>query len=465
VRVGYATSDNDAWYYTNGPAWAPVGCCGGDANWSDGDAANAKWMLFARSPEARTPGAPCGSPGAKLQAIDGASPTQLPVLASNPGGPERLTFIQTPAGETTTDLDAVVLINRPLTDNCGKPVAGPLASVATGGGPALIRNKTWSQHPDVAQGYTDWIVEAPEVPAGSLLFWIAGGHANPQYFVLASEKDASGSPIQNLYRRKTDGTWGTPIYRGVAAWNPSLIHEWYGPVFPNPYDANVITLMTANDVQTTTDGATFTRDNVMSQLVTGSGQYALRTDFGGDPNYDGTLQFLRVTRSLSLGTISQIAYDQADPRKRAVAASSVGVFFDNGSGVWRDITPLLPHPLSPVTAVRVVGDAVYVAFAGRSVVRVDDAGDARLAAYYDVDPSAPNGVVATLRRSDGRSMAGATVTLTFVDPQRRRVVYSDKVGAIGEVGLPISNAHGGAIFLDFTGDDVTAPAHTAFLVP
>jgi hypothetical protein len=465
VRIGYAASDNDAWYYTNGPAWAVVGCCG-DGNWSDGDAANAKWMLFARTAESRTSGDPCGKPGATMQAIDGASPTRWGiVLASNPGGQERLTFIQTPADETATDLDAVVLVNRPLTDNCGKPVGGPLTSVATGGGQALIRNKTWSQSPDLALGYTGWIVEATELPAGSLLFWVAGGHANPAYFVLANEKDPSGNPIESLYRRKADGTWGTPIFRGVAPWNPSLIHEWYGPVFPNPYDANAITLMTATDVLTTTDGASFARDNVLSQLVTGSGQYALRTDFGADPSYDGKLQFIRATRSLSLGTISQIAYDQANPRKRAVAASSVGVFYDNGSGVWRDITPLLPHPLSPVTAVRVAGDAVYVAFAGRSVVRVDDAGDARLAAYYDIDPSAPNGVVAKLRRSDGKSMAAATVTLTFVDAQRGRVVSSQKVGASGEVVLPISNSHGGAIFLDFAGDDLTAPARTSFLVP
>ncbi len=71
-----------------------------------------------------------------------------------------------------------------------------------------------------------------------------------------------------------------------------------------------------------------------------------------------------------MSTVSQIAFNYDNPSER-VCGVQTGVFYYNPSnGQWTDLTWLLPSPRTPVTAVGVDREGVYVATDGRSLLRI-----------------------------------------------------------------------------------------------
>ena len=383
-------------------------------------------------------------------------------------------LVQTMTGDVKqVDLDAVMLVGRPLPGEscptapatCKVVTGGKLAGLGTGTGPALIRNRQFEKHPQVNATWNDWTVEAGNLPAGTFKFWVAGGHTSPVYYLLSNDTDASGNPTIALYRRKSDFSWESVLQGipNIGAGSP------YGPVYVNPYSAVELWVIQKDGVYWSKDqGSTWHVDPVLTALVTASGRYSL-TAVVGDPNsFDANTNLYFGARAFSMNPLADLRFARSNPSIRVAAGAETGVFYDRGDGIWRDLTPTLPRPLSVVSGVATDGSSVYVSLEGRSVVKIDTPGDAPPASYFVVDSKGTSGVVAKLMRADGTAIAGAKVKLAMIDASARaQLPYTETTGSGGEVGTPapVSTIPGGAIYVDFAGDKNSGPAQARFIVP
>jgi hypothetical protein len=369
----YPTSDNDVWFstfVTSPTAWHTTNL--GDVNWTAGDFANAQHAVAALhytcaamvSPSAGT------STGIALT-YDIASDT-----------PEAFKFIQSLPNENFAAngaLDAVMLVQLPLHDQGGLCVApthpattvpGALGDASLNGQLYLIRNRTFDQNPDINQYQgKGWTIEMP-APAGATRFWVAGGHANPVYYVYA---------IQNgqgyLYRRY-DEKWQKVNVQGVTTGDPSAFPNsqmvdsvFKGPVFVNPYNAAEIYVLTATGIQHSIDsGGSFTTDTQLTQLLTAYGKYALSPAFAGDADVN-----VRKTNRFNLnpmGALTSMAFRSDKPSIVVAASPYTGVFCQCGGGGWTDMSPFFPSPIAPVSSVAVDSTSLYVATEGRGIFRI-----------------------------------------------------------------------------------------------
>lgn len=452
--VATSTSDNDVWYgTTTGTNWRSPSCCG-DGNATASDAANPAWVLFVRN-----------GIDADLTRVDGGGGS-FADIAITTSPLYWFQFVQTMTGEVkAVDLDAVMLVSRPLKNQDGSLVGGKLAAIATGTGPALIRNRQFQKQPNVKSGWGDWTVEATDLPVGTYRFWVTNGHASTYYYVLAQEPDASGVVRFVLYRRKDVTGWEKLIddIPNIGAGSP------YGPVYVNPYYAGEVWAIRDDGVWSSTDAGTkFTKDDVLTALVTQSARYKLTNAVADDATYDAQSNLYYSGRGFSQNALADLRFARSNPKVRVAAGATTGVFFDGGDQIWRDLTPVLPKPLAPISGVATDGDAVYVSMEGRSVVRIDKPLDAKPASYFVVDPKAPGGVVAKLMRADGKAIGGVQVKVTVIDASARaQFPYEETTGPAGEIGLPVpvDAAARGAVYIDFAGDDKSAPAQTRFVMP
>lgn len=473
--VGYACPDNDAWYGpSDGSSWRATNRLG-DGGWTDADAANGTWMLLARS----------ASGAAVMQRLDGsaASMVRLSTDASRFSLPH---VIQTLVSERVPqDLDAVMLVFRPLLGVNKQPVGGALATLASGDGPAIIRNTTWSRNADVSNGYIGWNVEVASVPPGAEALWSSGGHtviAAPlpntppvglHYYITAREPDPGDASrtVLNIYRSKDLPSAGwTPLFSGAfdlgrEGFDPD--NGLHGPVFPNPYNNREVWILGSDGVYVSKDGATTSPDPVLTALITDSGRYEISHNNVDDRTFDGIAEMPFGGRTVSMGPLADMAFARDRANVRVAAGTVTGVFYDDGDGIWRSLTPSLPRPLAIVTGVKTDGRSVFVSFGGRSVVRVDAPGAARPVTYYEVSPLLPSDQAGILLDHARRPIAGATVSLHVLDP-KASVVFDGKVttGPHGEIVSPISGSTliGGAFYIAFAGDRDNAPSETRFVV-
>jgi hypothetical protein len=328
----------------------------------------------------------------------------------------------------------------------------------------------------VAGGYSAWAVEATDLPAGAQSFFVAGGHAialvgppgappmGTRYWVLSRDATA-GNPLV-LYRHN-DGPGWTSVFSGVLGANPGLIHAWYGPVYPNPYDTREAWWIAGDGIHVTRDaGKTVPVDDVLTALLTGSGQYPLTNDYLANGAFDGTIGVPASTRALALSTLSQMAFARDNPKIHVAASPFTGVFYDGGDGIWRDLGPTLPHPLSAVAGVRSDATSVYVAFEGRSIVRIDKPGDAPAASYFTRGGS--GNTLAVLDSATRNPIAGAQVSLRIIDPTAQAELdYGGTTSSGGEVASPLSIPipSGSAVFIRFAGSGSQGPADIRFVMP
>ena len=468
TRIAIPTADNDGWVF-DGTKWQSAGCCA-DGNWGDADAGNPSYALLARSPNY-----------AKLQALDPSGTSKGPPLRlTTDAAPDALflQFIQTLKNQQTGPLDAVMLVHGPVLDPQGKPVSGPLGRLT---GPALIRNTHWDSFPDVAAGgdYQGWAVEATGLPQGTQAFWVSNGHKHPVYYLSSRE---SGSLV--LYK-------GLSALGGALTWQrifPTLLdrnpaapcgpyYEWYGPAFINPYDPSRLVILANDGVKTSTDGGkSFIDDKVLTALITASGTFPLTRDYCPSVDLDGGSHSLPIaTRELNLATLSHVAFSRDDPNVRVAVSPFTGVFVDNGYGIWRALGGVLPHPAAPVAAA-VDQDSIFVAFGGRSVVRVDNAFNAPRASYFQVVPPSNRPqhpqlgggqiVVANLLRDDGAPLASKAVEIQVIRANGTDVYSQNTSGttnAAGEVEIGVVAARtGDVVSLHFSGDDSVGPSSVRF---
>jgi hypothetical protein len=360
-KLAYPTADNDGWYRgtsdlgSPAPAWRNNASLG-DANWTAGDAGSPSIAVIARRIDDAALVAFGETPPPGSHFTEGA--TLAIQNDSSFDGPLGFQCIQTLQGEASVPLlDAVMLVKLPLLDKAGNPVPGPLGRPDPL--PALVRARRFAAAPDAASLFAGWAIEARNLPAGTLGFWVAGGHANPVYYAYAPQ----GGGFR-LFKRAAGDVWNPlPV-------SDLTVGSLFGPCFVNPYDANVLFVLTASGVQVSRDGgASFAPDPVLTGLISGNGTYPI----SGAVDVTTAVQDLggRVHSGFVMATLSHMAFLREDPRMVVAASPFTGVFLHDGSA-WRDLAGFLPKPLALVSAVGIDSRSIYVAFEGRSIVEIDD---------------------------------------------------------------------------------------------
>jgi hypothetical protein len=216
----------------------------------------------------------------------------------------------------TSDTNVPMLPGTPLAQN-------------TNGQPVLLRNKNFDANPDInASNAAGWAVEIPSFPRNTQGFYVTGSRAKPIYYSFTT----------TVLSRRDGNNW-TPIANNVVG---SLA---FGPAFVNPYDSNVLYIITPGGIQVSVNGGNnFSPEPQLTALVAGS-------------------------QNFPMDTLAQIAFNYDNPAE-IVAGAASGVFYRNAPGRWADLTYLLPKPLSLITGVGIDCEALYVSFDSRSIVRI-----------------------------------------------------------------------------------------------
>jgi hypothetical protein len=331
----FGTGDNAEFYtLSGGTRWeeSPVGC--GDCG---------PWFS--------DPGAPSfvltPAPGPAFDVFYRPSSQPAgPPDASNQANVWRVPF---PAGATNVDGSQDLWGNRPLilTTASDSPQAAPygdlvLIRTLPDGRLILVRTNRLSQITSQQQwddpAYAQQV--GPALPPGVDVVQAAGGHITPTFYV--------GDP------RQSGGVWKWTS--GMPAWTQIV-----GPVlsvphalrfFADPYDANVLYVVSDNGVRRSDDGGqTWQRDTSLDRAVTENGTFAY-----------------------TAGLIQDMVFSQREPGTRFAVGNAGAYYTLNGRDwFWLLSTTALPgHPVSaffdPVS--NPSDRALYVAFAGRSVLRL-----------------------------------------------------------------------------------------------
>ncbi len=378
-RLAYPTSDNDAWFWDAVTGWGHESSMG-DVNWTAGDSANPSIALLVRrtgtGKYAMLTGFGANLPsGGPLQSIELNNDISR-------DGPQFFNYIQSLSNENPPPftLDAVMLTNLPLqyADAAGqlKNVPGPLGQAVPLGSqnPVILRNTQFVTNADIdvskGQG---WQPAANNLPAGVQGFWVSGGHAHPIFYVYAVQSGqpklfkGSGLPPPNLTQWEELNVQGNVLQPKPFPPSGMLTGGMNGPAFVNPYNPYQIYALTGTGVQVSTDGGfSFQQDTILTSLLTGDGKYPLVGAFAG-----GNGAGVRIaSRGVGVGTLADMGFYRNNPNVAVAASPFTGVFYKDSSGKWHDLGQFLPRPFSPVSAVRMDCDAIYVATEGQSVMRI-----------------------------------------------------------------------------------------------
>jgi hypothetical protein len=373
LHTAYATQDNDAWIRTKpGTDWSSPGGVG-DGNFVAGDRGNSTAVLEVRTVAL----AVLTGFGTKLPT---SKQTQVYGIVLNndqsfPQSPSAFRFIQTRKGEQFSNpLDAVMLTKLPFS---WVDSAGASHTIIDNGQPfALIRNQNFEANPDVNVGQGNgWTLAADNLPAKPLGFCVSGAkigpgpHTAPLFYLLAAPTGKAA-----LYRSDgavpTTGWTLVPGQPGDIVSNGSANRN--GPVYVNPYDADVVYILTASgvfaSVNATSSNATFQKDVDLSSLVSGNGTYPFIAGFpgGNATNVDQAIH----NGGSPTETLSDMSFDHDDPSHVAAASPFTGAFANLGTG-WLDLGQYLPKPLSPVISVHLLGRRLWVGTLGRGVLMLD----------------------------------------------------------------------------------------------
>jgi hypothetical protein len=443
ARLAYSTADNDAWVFSSSSSWQTPNVFG-DANWTDGDAANGAAAILSRNKEVPWltgfgHNLPNGSPWRQFV---------INTDQSFESGPFRyiLQFIQTLNGESPIfpHLDAVLMQRRPLAQPDPK---GELV---------LVRNRQFALNPEFTMAnLNNWSVELNNLPPGTRGFWVAGGHAHPSYYLYA---DDSGT--LKLFKRT--GTLPPP---NQTSWQPLNVSglldgAFHGPAYVNPYDPSRLLVLTDTGTKMSSDGGfSFQDAPVINSLITGSGRFPLTGSFAGGNN-----AHVVIGGKTSLATLVDVAFSREHPEEMLIASPFTGVFYSSGDGHWRDLSAYLPQPRTPVSAVGMDCEAAYVAMEGRSVVRIRGYRDAPLAGYF-LPVAAPTvgSRLATLLVSPEQPVAAAAVQLEITTPAGA-VVFTGNLRTDARGALLLPNIADGTYVahLHSTATATVAPAETSF---
>jgi len=249
----------------------------------------------------------------------------------DPSVPTRIRFLPSPWQEGQfTSADVVMMVDLPLVDaNANYNPFPQQPAPSSNGLPVLIRNKTYNKNSDInasnAKG-KGWVLERGTLPSGCIGFAVSGDRGNPVYYAFDGT---------TLFAER-DGDWTSIASNLISS-------QTFGPVFPNPYDRDVVYVLTTDKgVQVSTQaGDNFQPDAQLNTLLT-----------------------------LGAGDVNQIAFNYDSPSSVVVGTESGSLFFSSGGGVWKDLTGFLPTVPIPIRSVAIDCEAIYVGTFGRGMLRV-----------------------------------------------------------------------------------------------
>jgi FG-GAP-like repeat len=365
ANISYCTSDNDAWKIslnTNFPNlknWQLIGGLG-DVNQSYSDAG---YMNFAYN--VRQPLGGCVTKLDDFGTSPSGSNTGCGDLSQNmfgAPGHQNFQFIQTLAGEAVSPyLDALMLVNLPVTFGSGSLVLGELGSSHTGNNPVLIRNKEFARHPStISSNAAGWSLVFSDLPPDTKGFWVSGGHTDPTFFIIHV---VSGARV--ISKKKLSGSVWTRMPDP-----PSPISDLanFGPLFVNPYDPTMIYAVCANGIYVFNAATNrFILDAELTNLVTDAGKYRTDATFGGG---QGLPNSIIGTRAVGMCPLSSMAFNRSTPNKIVCSSPFTGVFYKNVSQPWKSLSYLLPRPYTPISSVTISNDNIFIATEGRGLLMI-----------------------------------------------------------------------------------------------
>jgi hypothetical protein len=375
TAYAYPTSDNAAWFKGFTGDWQHDNV--GDSNWVVGDInTHPLFAYVARNPQCNTltgfddkvPDLDIANPGTAVADNSLAADKSL-------DGPLTFTAIQTlwSGDAAPSQFDAVMLANMPLQyqearDYCLGPHPTQYFTALTDNGQslAIVRNQHWINHPDISDAKGQgWELMADNLPPGTVGFLVANGHKNSALFVLA------GPDINHIDLYRWDGnlhgTWTKLPVNGQGQPSQLLMGGMKGPVFVNPYKADDIYALTATGIRHSTDrGTSWSAETALTSAVTGNGTYPLTGTFAGGNGTNIDLS----SRANPMGTLADMSFDPVFPTHVVAASPFTGVFYNDGTGTWRDLRDGLPAVFTPVSAVSLFGSVVVVAMEGRGLWQI-----------------------------------------------------------------------------------------------
>jgi hypothetical protein len=388
-QIAYTTSDNDQWV-RNGTPWSGPSAAWqgwaalGDSNWSKSDPRAPGIALIVRHREAAlmtTFGAspPAGAgfvdhEGIVLDHYKRDKNDTLPTSYAD--GPSAFHVIQTRNGDQPQPLlDAIMLVDLPFTtwngtDNVPVNPNVPTGQPSAGGNPVLVRNLQFGAGPnaDTSQ-LANWSIEANDLPAGTIKFWVSGTHANPVYYLLV--RDPNYGFV--IYKRTAPGVAWQPL-NNVKQQLPQLdILDGgsLGPVFLNPYDENHFYVLTDSGIQVSLDGGvSFKVDGALTDLCTDGKRYPFVGRYGGGNGQDVII----ASRANPMGTLSAVAFNRFAPHTVVASSPFTGVFYRQDVGdpksPWVDLGSQLPAPFTAVSSIMLDDEGIYVGTEGRGLLRI-----------------------------------------------------------------------------------------------
>jgi hypothetical protein len=354
--IAYTTHDNDAWVKYNN--WR-AGFGFGDGGLTQVDAGNPNLILMARHQHYAALTSADGNPvpGASLQT--GMTLTNDPAIQE--GEILFIQIIQTLRNEFLAYplLDVVMIAHLPLQYKVGDDfvnVDGVLGAPNPGGNPVLIRNRAFASNPDAnTSRFQGWEIVANNLPINTKGFWVTGGHANPVFYLYADENQTI-----NLYKY-VGGAWLRLNLNGIIS---SGVR---GPAFINPYDPDHLFVLTNIGIMESNDGGiSFHPETELTRLITENSKFLLRETYSG---YNST-DVVDAARAGNMSIVSHLDFYRDDPRQVVACSPVSGVFYRNTDGNWKNLTSLLPRPLSPISTVAIDCQAIYVAAEGRGVLKI-----------------------------------------------------------------------------------------------
>jgi hypothetical protein len=433
--LGYPTTDNGAWFRNRDGTWSSEPFMG-DANFAASDTVSPLAVIWRQ---------PWGGGDNPMGVVSGLG---LSFLGSGGSRTKRFELNRDTTFDGPTALHAVipltseivnsdrtldvVLLNRvPLTDAKGGVVRGQDAAGKAWPTPTtprnvILRNPVFTVHTDAsADQFRDWRLVSDSVPAGARQLWTAGGLVNTRYYVLGDRTTTAPSGLSMLQ----GGTW--TALGGAVQFIAPLSPDDQGPIFPNPYNPNVlIAAYLRGGVQmigiSRNGGQSFCDSGPLTALLTDSGNVALSSS--AIPTH-----FLEIGGTFHgppgrLTPVS-VAFDPADTNRVFIAAAEARLVTANlrprpadiltgnpcPEPIWYDLSPAFRAPRPYISAVRYDAGTLFVSTHGRGILSISMLDRAREAAWFG--PSAmfgPGQPLANLRGGSGTALPYGYVTATLV---------------------------------------------------
>jgi hypothetical protein len=364
-NIAYVCTDNDGWIRNDKNIWISPGNLG-DGNWSVSDQTSPPYQLVARSFGYANFG-------------DFTSPKNVTISNDPEFNANDFQFIQTLSTEPVqTSADAVMLANLPMqyvSNSVASNLSGILGKVNPKGLSVLIRNRHYELNPDINlnPSGTGWEIVFDDVPAGTTAFWVSGGHGSNTVFFVHTVVNG----VVTIYKRKpSDPSWAslnTPANVTKGNTNANAAGKGgayvpYGPLFPNPYNPDLMYVSATDGIYLSTDGgANFIIDLTLTALVSGHGRYAT-----GHHIRNNDVKFATNDPNEFQSALSCMAFDRNYPQNIVASSIYSGVFFKKGSADWTDLTGQLPNPFTPVTSVSITDWSIYVGMYNRGLMQLLD---------------------------------------------------------------------------------------------